>query len=103
MTRDQRALKTGSLSMDMLPEFGIQMMEDGQIRFGEKTLKGVGMSDSASGQARIMKNILNWYSPCFQNQDDDYQIDMDCVSEMEEEYLQRLAKKVLNLRFKYIL
>ena len=87
----------------MLPRLGIQMLQDGRIRFGTKTLKGVRLPENPSAQIRIMEKLLNWYWPCFQSKQEGYELDTGCFAEQEDEYLKHLAKTVSNLRFKYIL
>ena len=51
----------------------------------------------------INRKLLKWYWPCFEKIDDGYQLDIECFSEHEDEYLKHLANTVSNLRFKYIL
>ena len=102
-TRDEMPLMNRQFNRNMLETLGIQLLKEGRIRFGGKTLKGVRLPENKLQKNIVVEKILKWYWPCFEKQDDGYQLDMDCFAEHEDEYLKHLANTVSNLRFKYIL
>ena len=109
MTRDEKSSKIRQMSMNMWPEHEVQSKQDGKIPFGEKLVKGVLLPDNTSEQAKIsslqakkMDKILNWYLPCFDDQEDN-QLDMDCISEKEARLVTRLATLAFDLKLQYIL
>ena len=103
MARNGESSAPRQLNMNMLHRLGIKTLPDGKIRFGNRILKGARLSDNKMQQIIVMEKLLKWYWPCFENEDGEYKLDMDCFSEHEDEYLKHLANTVSNLRFKYIL
>ena len=92
------------MKMNKLSQLGFRIMPNRRIRFGGKTLQGVTLPKSSSSQISIIKRLLTRYGPCLEsNQERGYQLNEDCFTKRENEFLKLLAKNLSNLRFKYIL
>ena len=83
--------------------FGFQMLPNRRIRFARKTLQGVTLPTETSSQISMIKGLLARYGPCLESQEGAHQLNEDCFTQKENEFLKLLAKKLTNLRFKYIL
>jgi hypothetical protein len=86
-----------------LSQLGFGMLPDRRIRFGGKTLQGVTLPKSIPKQFSIIKKLFTWYGPCLESKNKGYQLNDDCFSQRENEFLKELSKSLTTLRFKYIL
>ena len=86
-----------------ISQLGFQILPDRRIKFGGKTLQGVTLPKSISKQFSIIKKLFTWYGPCLEVKRRGYQLNDDCFSKREYEFLKLLSKSLTSLRFKYII
>ena len=93
----------GQMKMQKRSHLGFQMLPNRRIRFAGKTLQGVTLPTETSSQISMIKGLLTRYGPCLESQEGGHQLNEECFTKKENEFLKLLAKKLTNLRFKYIL
>ena len=95
--------ENGQIKMNTLSKLGFGVLPDRRIALGGKILQGVTLPKSPSKQLSIITRLLTWYSPCFKVQKRGSQLNEDCFSKRENQFLKLLSESLTNLRFKYIL
>ena len=95
---ENEQLKTNTLS-----KLGFGVLPDRRITLGGKILQGVTLPKNSSKQLSIITRLLTWYGPCLKVQNGGYQLNENCFSKRENQFLKLLSESLTNLRFKYIL
>ena len=106
--------KRSEVGLQMLPnrktrsagkplQVGFQMLPNRQIRFAGKTLQGVILPRETSSKISLIKMLLARYGPCIEAQEGGHQLNEECFTKKENEFLKLMDENLTKLKFKYVI
>ena len=93
----------GKLMDGIIQKIGFRAVKDGRLFLRGKPLRGVTWPQQRGLQISLIKKLLVHYSTCIKILKRSYSLNQKCVMKKENQFHKLLKKRLITLRFKYII